>query len=123
MKSSSGSGKTKPNKANFKRGNAKVTKIQVFALTGVHTCACATCVEANSGAGRQAKALHSLIAWSAATFRNGPSDIVEGTLSLPRLAVQTAGCFSCLCLCVAVGRADCGFFEAFFKEELADGCT
>ncbi len=33
--------------------------------------------------------LHLFIAWSAAAFRNAPSDIVERTLSLASLAVQT----------------------------------
>ena len=63
--------KYKPNQSQFQTGSQK---IQVFALTGVH---------------RQAKALHPLIAWSATTFRNRPADIIEGTLSLARLAVQT----------------------------------
>jgi len=52
----------------------KSQKIQVFALTG---------------AGRQVKGLHPLIAWSAAAFRSRPADIIEGTLYLACLTVQT----------------------------------
>ena len=52
----------------------KSQKIQIFALTGVH---------------RQAKVSHPLIAWSATAFRSRPADIIEGALSLARLAVQT----------------------------------
>ena len=35
--------------------------------------------------------LHTLIAWSTATFGDRPADIVEGILSLVRLAVQAIG--------------------------------
>ena len=35
--------------------------------------------------------LHSLIAWPAPTFRNGPPDIVERALSLAGFAMQTVG--------------------------------
>ena len=35
--------------------------------------------------------LHSLIAWSAAAFRDRPPDIVERTLPLAGLAVQAVG--------------------------------